>query len=208
MPRYFMFSVRCHKDLTHKYILSPREESQELLNNSLHICRELKAEILLMETPRSFNPDEKLNEIKDLLSSCDFGNVRPAWEIRGTITQRTIELMHDLGIIHCTDISREIPAVESDILYMRLFGHGKHNLYQFDDAELLQIHDRVKEKSKGKAYITFHGARMYKDAARLKIYEKSGSFPMVTKTTGLSSLEVVLLEDAKFPAMKTELMEK
>jgi uncharacterized protein YecE (DUF72 family) len=50
--------------------------------------------------------------------------------------------------------------------------------YQFDDAELLQIDRQVKEKSREEAYLTFHCARMYKDAARLKVYEKSGIFPM------------------------------
>ncbi len=96
---------------------------------------------------------------------------------RGLITQGTIELMRDLGVIHCTDISREMPAVDSDILYTRLFGHGEHNLYQFDDAELMEIDRRIKEKSREKEYLTFHGARMYKDAAWLTVYEKKRSLP-------------------------------
>jgi uncharacterized protein YecE (DUF72 family) len=208
VPDNFMFSVRCHKDLTHKYLLSPRQESYDTLHQSLRICSELRAEILHIQTPSSFNPDEKLKDIRDLFSSFDFGSIRPAWEIRGRITQGTIELMHDLGIIHCTDISREMPAFDSDILYTRLFGHGEHNLYQFDDAELMEIDRRIKEKSREKEYLTFHGARMYKDAARLKVYEKSKAFPNVTKSAGLASLRTVLEEEAKFPATKSELIEK
>ncbi|HWR59207.1 MAG TPA: DUF72 domain-containing protein [Thermodesulfovibrionales bacterium] len=208
VPHNFMFSVRCHRDLTHKYLLSPHQESYDALNQSLRICRELKAEILHIQTPPSFNPDEKLKDIRDLFSSFNFGSIRLAWEVRGCITQGTIELMRDLGITHCTDISWEMPAIESDILYTRLFGHGEHNLYQFDDIELMEIDKRVKEKSRGEEYLTFHGARMYKDAARLKVYEKSGAFPNVTKTAGLASLRTVLEEDAKFPATKSELIEK
>jgi len=49
---------------------------------------------------------------------------------------------------------------------------------------------------------------MYKDAARFKVYQKSGTFASVTKTTGLASLKTVLEEDAKFPATKSELIEK
>ncbi|KAB2945239.1 MAG: DUF72 domain-containing protein [Candidatus Methanoperedens sp.] len=203
-----MFSVRCHKDLTHKYLLSPGSESYEILNQLLRICGELKAEILHIQTPPHFNPDEKHKSIQDLLSSVDFGNVRLAWEIRGNVSDRTVELMRDLGIIHCTDISREMPAVASDIFYTRLFGHGKHNLYQFDDAELLKINTSAKERGGENVYLTFHGARMYSDAARLKVYEKSGVFPKVTKAAGLESLKVVLDEDAVFPATKGELMEK
>jgi len=116
--------------------------------------------------------------------------------------------MRDLGIIHCTDISREMPAVDSDILYTRLFGHGEHNLYQFDDAELLMIETNAKERGGEDVYLTFHGARMYSDAGRLKVYEKSGTFPKVTKAIGLASLKIVLEEDTMFPATKNELIEK
>jgi hypothetical protein len=49
---------------------------------------------------------------------------------------------------------------------------------------------------------------MYSDAARLTVYEKSGTFPKVTKATGLASLKLVLEEDMIFPATKGELMEK
>jgi hypothetical protein len=116
--------------------------------------------------------------------------------------------MRDLGIIHCVDISREMPAVESDILYTRLFGHGEHNLYQFDDAELLQIDRSLKVRAGNNVYLTFHGARMYSDAARLKVYEKTGTFPKITKAIGLASLKSVLEEDAVFPTTKSELIEK
>ena len=208
VPDNFMFSVRCHKDLTHKYLLSPGSESYEILNQSLRICGELKAEILHIQTPPHFNPDEKHKSIQDLLSSIDFGNVRLAWEIRGKVSDRIVGLMRDLGIIHCTDISREMPDVASDILYTRLFGHGKHNLYQFDDAELLNIDRMAKERGGENVYLTFHGAKMYSDAARLKVYEKSGVFPKVTKAAGLESLKVVLEEDALFPATRSELMER
>src|SRR5659263_141948 len=98
-----------------------------------------------------------------------------------------------------------MPAVESDILYTRLFGHGEHNLYQFDDAELLKIDTSTKERRQDNV---FHGARMYLDAARLKVYEKSGTFPKVTKAVGLASLKTGLKEDAKFPATKSELIVK
>jgi uncharacterized protein YecE (DUF72 family) len=207
VPDNFMFSVRCHKDLTHKYMLSPRKESYELLNQSLRICNELKAEILHIQTPPHFNPDDKHKSIQDLLSSVDFGNVRLAWEIRGKVSDRTVELMRDLGLIHCIDISREMPAVDSDIMYTRLFGHGEHNLYQFDDAELLNIDMNAKETGKDNVYLTFHGARMYSDAARLKVYEKSGTFPKVTKANGLASLKIILEENTIFPATKSELIE-
>jgi uncharacterized protein YecE (DUF72 family) len=48
----------------------------EILCQSLLICSELRAEILHIQTPPSFYPNEKLKDIKDLLSSFDFGNIR------------------------------------------------------------------------------------------------------------------------------------
>ncbi len=72
----------------------------------------------------------------------------------------------------------------------------------------MKIDERVKESKSGKAYLTFHGARMYSDAARLKVFQKSCTFPKVTKAIGLESLRSVLEEDAKFPATKSELIEK
>ncbi|MCE8429451.1 MAG: DUF72 domain-containing protein [Candidatus Methanoperedens sp.] len=198
-------SLRTQK---HKYLLSPRKESYEILVQSLRICSELNAGILHIQTPPTFNSDENLKGIHDLLSSVDLGNVRLAWEIRGKVSDGTIELMRDMGMIHCTDISREMPAVDSDIMYTRLFGHGKHNLYQFDDAELLNIERGARERGQDNVYLTFHGAKMYSDAARLKVYEKNVTFPKVTKAVGLASLRLVLEEDAVFPATKSELIEK
>lgn len=208
VPDDFMFSVRCNKDLTHKYLMSNCKENHEILARSLRICNELRAEILHIQTPASFNPEGKLKDIQDLFSSIDLGAVKLAWEVRGHLAMGTIELMHDLGIIHCTDISKEMPSTDSDILYTRLFGHGKHNLYQFDDGELQDIDEKMREKNLEKAYLTFHGARMYNDAARFKVYQKSGEFPSVTKSKGLESLKAVIEEDAKFPATKSELIEK
>ena len=76
----------------------------------------MKTEILHIQTPPTFDPDENLKGIEDLLSSIDFGNLRLVWEIRGKVSDGTVELMRDLRIIHCTDISREIPVVDSDII--------------------------------------------------------------------------------------------
>ncbi len=124
VPEDFMFSVRCHKDLTHKYMLSSCRDSYEILARSIRICSELRAEILHIQTPPSFAPDDKLKDIRDLFTSIDLGAIKLAWEVRGRMGNGTIELMRDFGIIHCADISRELPAVDSDIMYTRLFGKG------------------------------------------------------------------------------------
>jgi len=55
--------------------------------------------------------------------------------------------------------------------------------------------------------MSFHFVKMYKDAARMKIYKQTGKFPKVTGSTGIASLEEILSEDAKFPATKQELVQ-
>jgi len=99
VPEDFMFSVRCHRDLTHKCLLSPRKESYDILARSLRICSELRAEVLHIQTPASFNPEGNLGDIRDLFSSIDLGSVKMAWEIRGPMEKGTIELFHDTGIL-------------------------------------------------------------------------------------------------------------
>jgi hypothetical protein len=55
--------------------------------------------------------------------------------------------------------------------------------------------------------MSFHFVRMYKDAARLKIYKENARFPQITGSTGMASLEETLSEDATFPAAKQELVQ-
>lgn len=115
--------------------------------------------------------------------------------------------MRDYNMIHCTDISKgEMPAYDSDILYSRLFGKGRHNIYQPTDKELTEMDSRASSTKSGKIVMSFHFVRMYKDAARMKIYKQTGRFPRVTGSTGLSSLEEVLDEDARFPTTKQALI--
>lgn len=117
--------------------------------------------------------------------------------------------MQDKGIIHCVDLSKgEKPMYDSDILYTRLFGKGHHNIYQPTDEELEEIdHTALASKSE-KAVMSFHFVRMYKDAARLKVYKQTGKFPKITRSTGLNSLEEVLKEDTIFPTSKQDLIQR
>ena len=165
--------------------------------------------MLVLETPPSFNPNQAVDNINNLLSRARLDDTRLVWEIRwGPPGKELVKLMQEFNIVHSVDLSREPePAFESDILYSRLFGHGLHNLYQFDDAELLEIDKRVKDSGSGSMYLSFHGGRMYKDAARLKVYRKEGKFPGVTQHTGVKALQEVLQEDVRFPASREELIE-
>ena len=209
VPANFRFSVKCHRDLTHRYMLRPTEQACQILEEGIGICRRLNSKLLIIQTPPSYNPNMALEGIRDLLFSVSFDDIRLVWEIRwGLPGEKLVKLMQDCNVVHCVDISKEEgPICDSDILYSRLFGHGWHTLYQFDDDELQQIDAKVQISGAKSIYLSFHGGRMYKDAARLKVYTKEGTFPRVTNLTGVEALREVLMEDARFPASREELIE-
>jgi uncharacterized protein YecE (DUF72 family) len=209
-PEGFHFSVRCHRDLTHRHELRPIDGSFDTYYRMMDICEALDAEILHLLTPaqQELN-DRRLRDISEFLASVEPPKARLAWEIRGIRTnaewQQLEHIMSDHDIVHCVDLSVASPKVRSDILYTRIFGMGVRNLYQFDDHELKDINDKVKGES-GRAYLIFHGGRMYEDAARLKVYRETGEFPKASGPIGLESLLRVLREDAFFPSSKDRLI--
>jgi uncharacterized protein YecE (DUF72 family) len=212
VPASFEFAVRLHRDLSHNYGLEPVKESHKVLSRDVEICRKLGASILQLETPQSLKITRgKTNAFKDLLASSDTKGIRIAWEIRSETRGRQlpdylVRTMQDLNMIHCVDLSREDPAYVTDISYTRLFGKGKHNIYQFDDRELKQIDEKIKKTKEKKVVLSFHGLKMYIDAARFKVYNETLGLPSVTKSVGLSSLREVMSEDSHFPATREQLI--
>ena len=212
VPPDFKFSVRAHQSITHLYKLQPVEETFEAFERMNQICSTLDAEVMHLQVPPSFELTEtSITNFHSLLSSVSLRKLRLALEIRGVrssqLPPELLKTMQEYNIVHCTDLSRaEMPAYESDMLYTRLFGKGKHNVYQPTDEELVEIDKKASSGKSEKIVMSFHFVRMYKDAARLKTYKQTGQFPMVTRSTGLDSLEEVLSEDARFPSTKQELI--
>jgi len=213
VPPDFQFAVRAHRAITHRHKLQPAEEALEAFEKMKKICKTLNTVILHLQIPRSFKLTlASVNNLRDFLSSVNLEKLRLALEIRETpssnLPPELLKTMQDYKMIHCADLSKgEMPAYESDILYSRLFGKGQHNIYQPTDEELEQIDRKASSGNSEKIILNFHFVKMYKDAARLKIYKQTGKFPMVTRSTGFSSLSEILREDAKFPATKQELIQ-
>jgi len=213
VPSDFQFSVRAHRSLTHKLKLEPSTEAFRIFEEMKQICSILGADILHLQIPSSVSKSKVLNsKVNAFLDSVDFGKLRLALEMRGLsaaeLPSDVVKTMQDHNVVHCVDLSKgEMPAYDSDMLYSRLFGKGYHNVYQPTDEELVGIDKKAVNKAFQKIVMSFHFVRMYKDAARLKIYKQTGKFPKVTRETGVASLDEVLREDARFPASKGELIE-
>ncbi len=214
VPSDFEFAVRCHKDVTHKYEMEPTKESVKAFNASTEVCDILKAKFLVLETPARIRfGAEKIGAAKDFLNSVNRSGVPSlVWEVRRNkgeeVPQNLIKMMSDQGIVHSVDLSRESPAFESDVMYSRVFGKGQHNVYQFTDEELGEIDRKIARSKSPTVAVSFHNVKMYKDAARFRVYGETGQFTTATGATGQQSLRKVLQEDAEFPATKEELVNR
>ena len=214
VPPDFQFSVRAHRSITHTLRFRPVNEVFEAFEKMKQICQLLGANVLHLQTPSSLNLNEAfVLDFRQLLSSINLGKLRLALEVRGTrggsLPHELLRVMQDNNIIHSVDLSKgEMPAYDSDILYTRLFGKGQHNIYQPTDEELVEIDRKASSSKSEKISMSFHFVKMYKDAARLKTYKQTGKFPMITRSTGIGSLEEVLSEDAAFPTTKQDLIHK
>jgi hypothetical protein len=177
----------------------------------IEICGILRSPILVLQTPPDFVSSVKIDSLNDFFRSVEIKGVRLAWEIRRhgvkPLPEALVTLMQEHSIVHSVDLSVEEPAINSDIVYTRLFGKGRHNLYQFTDDELTGIIERAERLAGKVSYLTFHGAKMYKDAARIKVFNATGKYPLATGSVGLASVAKVLREDAKFPSDKKKLVE-
>ena len=209
VPASFTFSVRCHQDLTHRIGLKPVDEAYYVLGKTVSYCGVLRAPFLVLETPASYEMNgEAVGEARDFFSSAKLSGVRLVWEVRAPLTAQATELMRDFNVVHCVDLSRQEPSLQSDVVYSRLFGKGQHNLYQFTDEELVDIDQKILKSQAKVAALSYHGIRMNGDAARFLKYKQSGKFLPVTQFTGAESARAVLVEDAEFPASKAELVER
>ena len=207
VPSDFTFSVRCNQDLTHRIGLRPIDQAYEVFSRMIFLCKILDARFLHLLTPASYILDDaKIKEAKDFFSTINMKGVRLAWEVRSPMTTKLVNLMQDFKIVHSVDLSKEEPAFKSDVIYTRMFGRGRHNIYQFTDEELVEIDQKILKAEAKVATMTYHGIRMNTDALRFKKYKETGRFPPVTAYTGISSAKSVLEEDAKFPSTKAELI--
>ncbi len=206
----FVFSIKAHRDVTHAGRLRGSAAARDAFGHSLRTTRILCAPFVILETPASLEIESsQLSGLADLAGMAHRGT-RIGLEARAyaakALPQEVQRTMEDSGILDVVDLSQTRPRIADDTRYTRLFGPGPHNVYQFDDEEMREI-DRAGGDAVRVAF-TFHGVRMYMDAARFLTFKRTGAFPAATPSRGLASLESVLLPDARFPSSKDELVQQ
>ena len=208
VPTAFEFAVRCHRFVAEGSRLVRDSRATRIIDAMEKICRELRATVLTVLIPKTVVEDEDLApKLEAFLSSLNLGGTKVAIEFRGAEPKDDVlNTLRENDAIHNVDVSTSNPKVESPTLYTRLFGRGEENVYEFDDNELKDIAAKASSPKFERSILAFHGVRMYRDAARLKIYLDSGEFPSLTGQVGLDSLSEVLKEDTLFPTTKARLV--
>ena len=207
VPDDFVFAVKANQAITHADRLRASARAREAFAHDLKTARILRSPSLILETPPGLRFEAaQLAGLRELAGMLGNG-LRLGLEARAyrqrklpEVLRRTIEENRVLDVV---DLSQGPPRVADEVVYTRLFGPGPANVYQFDDAEL-----RATDRTSGdavRAAFTFHGVRMYTDAARFLAFKRTGTFPPATSTRGAASLEEVLRPDARFPATREEL---
>lgn len=200
----FVFTVRCSRVVTHVHGLNPSEQALQAFEHSIKTCKILRAPLIILETPPTLTIDKQ--KIRSFFSSVKLDGVKAGLEIRGRAGPGVFESMKDYGIVHVTDFSKTLPRYfDAEIAYSRLFGKGLHNRYMFDDGEIAEISEKADGAPSKKTLLSFHGLRMYVDAARMKVFRSTGEMAPVTNKTGVESFREAV-SNAVFPASRRELI--
>jgi uncharacterized protein YecE (DUF72 family) len=208
VPPDFVFALKAHRDITHSDRVRASPAARAAFAHALRCGRILRAPYVILETPATLDfGRDQVEGLRDLAAMV-LGEAKLGLEARahrtGALPAALRRAMEDEGILDVVDLSQTTPRIPNEDTYGRLFGPGPHNVYEFDDDELRKI-DRAGGDSIRTAF-TFHGVRMYKDAARFLTFKNTGVFPPATSSRGVASLEEVLRPDARFPAAREDLV--
>jgi len=214
-PENFEFTVKAHQDISHKAKMRVDENSLKAFETMKQICKTLKANILLFQTPGSFRPD-KLGEAEKFFRAVDREGLTLVWETRGPewekpeVVEKLSQVLSRLNVVHVTDPFRVLPAYTSQIAYFRLHGLGEElYYYQYTDEELRRLGEIAKNfEAEGKmVYVLFNNLSMFEDGLRFMQYLSSGKFPKITGAVGLESVKSVIAK-TRYPAPKSMLVKK
>jgi len=214
-PNNFEFTVKAHQDISHKHKLTIEEESLQAFEKMKEICKTLKAQILVIQTPPSFRPDS-LEKAKEFFLTVDRENLQLVWETRGStwntpaVREKIAKTLQKANVTHVTDPFVTTPAYVENIAYFRLHGLGKQMYYyQFTDNELKRLYMSLKPfEDEGKeVYVLFNNLSMFDDALRFKEFLEKGRFPSITGAFGMESVKKVI-EKTRYPTTKALLLKR
>ncbi|MEM2105911.1 MAG: DUF72 domain-containing protein [Candidatus Bathyarchaeia archaeon] len=214
-PMAFEFTVKAHQDITHKARMHLDENCLKAFGQMKQICKILRANVLLFQTPSSFRP-EGLGDAEKFFKAVDRGGLVLVWETRGSewdkpeVREELGRVLSGLDVVHVTDPFRVLPVYTGQIAYFRLHGLGEElYYYQYSDAELRRLAEIVKpfEASGKTVYVLFNNLSMFEDGLRFTHYLSRGRFPKLAGGVGLDSVKSVLGK-VRYPVAKSVLIKR
>jgi uncharacterized protein YecE (DUF72 family) len=180
VPRDFAFSVRAHRDITHKYKLGTCDEVLRAQIYMRKICEALGSSALVYTTPPSFGPtEENLRTAERFFAGAEWGKFSLVWETRGkmwwTPKAKAVlrRILRETDVTHSADLSYQDPVYANQLVYSRIFGPARevtrHGQYSIRDSQLERTIEMAGKflGQKKRIMISFHSVRMYEDAARM-----------------------------------------
>ncbi len=214
-PKDFIFSVKAHRDISHRTKMRVEETGISAFEHMKKICKTLKAKVLLFQTPGSFGP-ERLGNAEKFFRTLNRDELFLVWETRGSAWEsqkfhkKLEQILKELNVTHVTDSLRILPAYTGEIVYFRLHGLGAQMYYyQYTDMELRKLKELIMPYE-GKAmevYVLFNNLAMFEDGVRFTQYASKNIFPKVTGAIGLGSVKSIV-EKIRYPITKNMLIKK
>lgn len=170
--------IRIPKELWDRYgFLRPTEENFSAWKEIVEGARALKAKVVVIQLPPSFNFSEgHLSNIREFFTSIERPQFYVGLEVRGDWRYHISELkevVDDVGfLIHVTDPFRWMPVSLKEVVYFRLHGIGGDEVnykYRYTDGDLLQLKSVLLTLGNAEvAFVMFNNIYMRDDALRFK----------------------------------------
>ena len=214
-PKDFIFTVKAHRDISHRTKMRVEETSISAFERMKKICKRLNAKVLLFQTPGSFGP-ERLGNAEKFFRTLNCEELFLVWETRGSAWEnqkfhkKLGQILKELNVTHVTDPLRILPAYTAEIVYFRLHGLGAQMYYyQYTDMELRKLKEIVMpyEGKAKEVYVLFNNLAMFEDGVRFMQYLSKDTFPKITDSTGLASIKNVIGK-TRYPITKGMLIKK
>ncbi|MBS3781868.1 MAG: DUF72 domain-containing protein [Candidatus Thermoplasmatota archaeon] len=157
--------------------LRPNKEVVKAWEDTKEIAKALDGEIVVIQTPGSFDCCSKNEEnMRKLFDKIEREGLNIAWEPRGDWKEnpeRVREICRDLDLIHIVDLMRKEPLSDHKIAYTRLHGLNPDRYdynYDYSDEELKTLAEKLEELAveHSRVYCMFNNYQMFENTAKLK----------------------------------------
>lgn len=156
--------------------LRPNDVVVEAWRDTKKIAEALEANVCVLQTSAGFDCSEENEEnMRELLSEIERGDIELAWEPRGDWKEnmdKVEDICDDLDLIHVVDLMRREPVSDHETAYVRLHGLNEDEYdydYDYSEEELEELAERLEKLSKSHetVYCMFNNYEMFDNAQKL-----------------------------------------